>query len=118
MICLNCDNEEFFTEERDILQKFKNELLEVTTPVKVCSKCGWYTIGLTQLDELRKRTADVYRKNHGLLTGNEIKSIRSKLNLSLCHFASRLKTTYTKAKRWETWLVQSVEEDKLIRQLV
>jgi hypothetical protein len=72
MICFKCKGEEFVTQTASIRQEFRDEQLDVTAPVCVCSTCGWQTLGSGQLDELRKRTADAYRQKHGLLTSEEI----------------------------------------------
>ena len=79
MICFKCKGEEFVTQTANIRQEFRDEQLDVTTPVCVCSACGWQTLGPGQTDELRKRTADAYRQKHGLLTSAEIVARRHAL---------------------------------------
>lgn len=63
MMCLRCDNdnEDFIRKDVRFEQEFKGETLFVIAPGVVCSKCGWFTVALDQLDELRRRTDEAYR---------------------------------------------------------
>jgi putative zinc finger/helix-turn-helix YgiT family protein len=115
MICLNCDNEHFEAGEAEIKQEFRGETLMVKTPVVICQTCGWQTIGNDQIDELRKRTADTYRKKHGLLTTAQIRAMREALRMNQPEFADFLRVGVASVKRWETWLVQDGGNDELIR---
>jgi len=68
MICLGynrltntaCDNEYFLPGVRSVKQFYKNKMLRVKTPVMICTHCGWHTVGVDQVDELRKRTKKEY----------------------------------------------------------
>ena len=116
MICLRCDNEEFLLKQDAVIeQEFKGELFEIQMPAFACSKCEWITIDLQQTDELRKRTADAYRKKHGLLTSEEIKTLRKLLRVNQRQFATLIGVGEASIKRWETWLVQEKSSDELIR---
>lgn len=118
MICLKCDNEEFRAGEAEILQEFKGDSLQVLTPVMVCTQCGWHTVGNDQIDELRNRTADVYRQKHNLLTSVQIKAHREELGMNQLEFAHALEVGDVTVKRWETWLVQKKTSDDHIRRKV
>jgi putative zinc finger/helix-turn-helix YgiT family protein len=115
MICFKCKGEEFVTQTASVRQEFRDEQLDVTTPVCVCSACGWQTLGPGQTDELRKRTADAYREQHDLLTSVQIKAIRKLLGKNQREFAAFLGVGEASVKRWETWLVQEKSSDQLIR---
>lgn len=116
MICFKCDSEKFVLRDDAIVeQEFKGETLQVRTPVMACEKCGWQALGPGQLDELRKRTADTYRQQHGLLTSSQIKAKRSSLKMSQRQFADFLRVGEASVKRWETWQVQDASSDELIR---
>lgn len=115
MICFKCNGEEFATQSAVIRQDFRDEQLDVTTPVAVCTTCGWQTLAPGQTDELRKRTADAYRQKHGLLISAEIVAYRTKLKMSQQEFADFLKVGVASVKRWETWQVQDQSSDELIR---
>jgi putative zinc finger/helix-turn-helix YgiT family protein len=102
--------------ERAITQTFRGEELEVITPVMVCRDCDFQFLGAGQLDEMRRRTADAYRKKHNLLTSIEIASRRKAVGETQEEFAKRLKVGVASVKRWETWLVQDKRSDELIRE--
>jgi putative zinc finger/helix-turn-helix YgiT family protein len=112
--CLNCHATSATECERCVSQHFKEELYGVVTPVLVCNKCGAVRVGLHQVDELRKRTADAYRKKHNLMTGDEIKSLREGLTLNHREFAVLIGVDDVTVRRWETWLVQREADDEKI----
>lgn len=99
-----------------ITQTFRGEELKVLTPVMVCCECGFQFLGTGQLDEMRRRTADTYRKKHNLLTSAEIVNRRKALGETQEEFAKRLNVGVASIKRWETWLVQDKRSDELIRE--
>jgi putative zinc finger/helix-turn-helix YgiT family protein len=116
MICLQCDNEEFVLKQDAVIeQEFKGETFHIKMPALACAKCGWITVDTDQADELRKRTADAYRKKHDLLTSEEIKNWRQLLGKTQREFATMLSVGEASVKRWETWLVQEKSSDQLIR---
>jgi putative zinc finger/helix-turn-helix YgiT family protein len=116
MKCLRCDNERFVEKPDAVLeQEFRGELLKVRTPAMACTKCGWTTAALRQLDTLRRLTADAFRDKHGLLTSGQIKKLRCQLEMSQRDFATFLGVGEASVKRWETWLVQEKSSDQLIR---
>lgn len=116
MICLKCDTEAFVLHpEAEVEQEYRGETFHVTTPVVVCSKCGWQTLAEGQMDELGRRTADAYRKKHGLLTSSQIKALRLALGMSQRAFAEFLRVGEASVKRWENWQVQDASSDELIR---
>src|SRR6266566_1413001 len=116
MICLRCENEEFArTEDAVIEQELKGEVFQVHTPALACSKCGWIALDAETTEELRRRTADAYRKKHGLLTSEEIRALRKLLHKNQSQFANLVGVGEASVKRWETWLVQERSSDQLIR---
>ena len=116
MICVRCENEDFVLKpDTTLQQEFRGEALKVVAPAMACAKCGWVTFGPGQVDDLRKRTADVYRERHGLLTSVAIKNYREALGMSQRDFASFLKVGEASVKRWETWQVQDQSSNELIR---
>src|SRR5438876_4143970 len=107
MICLRCNNETFTEAPNAVIeQEFKGETLKVQTPALACAKCGWITLDPAHADELRRRTADAYRRKHGLLTSDAMKALRQLLELNQREFAAFLGVGEASVKRWETWLVQ------------
>lgn len=59
---LSCNNEYFLPGERPVKQFFKNVMLRVKTPVMICTHCGWHSVGVDQVNELRKRTKVEYKE--------------------------------------------------------
>src|SRR5690348_14161513 len=107
MICFSCDNEEFTLKQDAVIeQELKGELFQVETPAFACTRCGWITLDADTTDELRRRTADAYRKKHGLLISGEIRAYRQVLDMSQKDFAAFVGVGEASVKRWETWLVQ------------
>jgi putative zinc finger/helix-turn-helix YgiT family protein len=116
MICLRCDNEEFVeTPDVEIEQELRGELFKVRTTGQTCTMCGWVSVTPAQADELRRRTADAYRKRHGLLTSEEIRGMRRAMGKSQREFAEFLDVGDASVKRWESWQVQDKSSDRLIR---
>ena len=116
MICLQCDNEEFLPKQDAVIeQEFRGEAFRIQVPALACAKCGWIAVDLQQADELRKRTADAYRKKHGLLTSDEIRAFRKLLRKTQREFAAFLGVGEASVKRWETWLKQEKGNDNLMR---
>ena len=115
-ICLRCDSETFVAKPDAVIeQAFKGDLLQVCTSAFACVKCGWLTMDADQLDELRRRTADAYRRKHVLLTSDAIRALREVFGMNQREFAAFLNVGTASVKRWETWLVQEKSSDELIR---
>ena len=116
MICLQCDNEVFLPKQDAVIeQEFRGEAFRIQMPALACAKCGWITVDLQQANELRKRTADAYRKKHELLTSDEIRAYRKLLRKTQREFAVWVGVGEASVKRWETYLVQDKSSDQLMR---
>jgi putative zinc finger/helix-turn-helix YgiT family protein len=92
----------------------KGETFDLIAQFSKCQKCGFEFATDDQLFELRVRTADAYRKKHGLLTSNEIKSFRDSLGMNQVDFAKFLEVGEASIARWETCYVQEQSMNKLI----
>src|SRR5208283_2134608 len=90
LICLQCGKASFDPAEGDVTQEFRNEPFTVRTPLMRCTHCEWQTLGPGQLDALRVRTADAYRRQHTLLTSEEIRGRRNRLGMSQRDFAKHI----------------------------
>lgn len=115
MKCLNCDGKKFENKNCRFTPEIKGEEVEVIVPALVCSHCGAPLMDDEQMNHLRKIAADVYRKNHGLLTSEEIIRFRSMFGMSQTAFANYLKVGEASIKRWETYFVQDIGQDEHIR---
>jgi ribosomal protein S27AE len=56
LICLRCDGEHFTSGEREVIQEVHSKDYKVRTSVMVCDRCGWFTVGVGQMDELLRKT--------------------------------------------------------------
>lgn len=66
MICLGynrgaaCNNEYFLPGIRPVKQFYRGMMLRVKTSVMICTHCGWFTVGMDQVAELRSKTKKEY----------------------------------------------------------
>jgi hypothetical protein len=68
-----------------------------------------------QMDLLRSAASDQYRKDHNLLTSQQIINYRKFLHLSQPAFAEHLKVGEASIKRWESYFIQDASQDDHIR---
>lgn len=115
MKCLNCDCEKFESKNIRFNPEIKGEEVEVVVPSFVCTKCQTPLMDGEQMNVLRRSAADKYRKQHNLLTSQEIIKYRASLGMSQAAFANYLKVGEASIKRWETYFVQDVVQDDHIR---
>lgn len=115
MKCLNCDCEKFESKNIRFNPEVKGEEVEVVVPSFVCTKCQTPLMDGEQMNVLRRSAADKYRKQHNLLTSEEIINYRASLGMSQAAFANYLKVGEASIKRWETYYVQDVVQDDHIR---
>lgn len=115
MKCLNCNSERFETKKMRFNPEIKGEEIEVIVPASVCTKCEAPLMDGDQMNMLRKKAADKYRKKHNLLTSEEIVKYRAALGMSQTAFANYLKVGEASIKRWETYYVQDNVQDDHIR---
>lgn len=115
MKCLNCDGNIFKEKNYRFTPEIKGEEVEVIAPAMVCVKCNTPLMNDEQMNNLRKATANAYRKIHGLLTSEEIVKFRSSFGMSQAAFANYLKIGEASIKRWETYFVQDTSQDEHIR---
>jgi putative zinc finger/helix-turn-helix YgiT family protein len=81
----------------------------------VCPECGLEAGTVNSTGVIQQELAEVFRKRTGLLTGEEIKSLRKKKGLTQQELADRLKIGVASIKRWETGLIQSKSMDHALR---
>lgn len=115
MKCLNCDCEKFESKNVRFTPEIKGELVEVIVPSFVCIDCQTPLMDGQEMNKLRKCAADKYRKQHQLLTSEDIINYRASIGMSQAAFANYLKVGEASIKRWETYYVQDVVQDDHIR---
>ncbi len=115
MKCLDCGKTQFIEKKETFNVDFKGENVTVKSAADVCKNCGFRITDNRQMNELRKAVADKYKENKGLLTSEDIKAYRKKLDMSQTEFAEYLKVGEASIKRWETYFVQDESQNDHIR---
>lgn len=83
-----------------------------------CPICGYETIEGARMAEFRRLVADEYRKEHGLLTSTQIRSLRKSLGMNQEEFAGHLGVGIASVKRWEMGKIQDRRSnDCIIREV-
>lgn len=115
MKCLHCNGEDFEEKKIRVTPEIKGEEVEVVVSASVCTKCNQPLMNDQQMNQLRRAAADQYRKQHHLLTSEEIIHFREILGMSQIAFAKYLNVGDASIKRWETYFVQEPVQDEHIR---
>jgi putative zinc finger/helix-turn-helix YgiT family protein len=115
MKCLSCDSEDFEVKNMRFNPEIKGETVDVVVSSYVCTNCQTPLMDGSQMNLLRRAAVDKYRKQHNLLTSEEIIKYRTSLGMSQAAFANYLKVGDASIKRWETYYVQDVVQDDHIR---
>lgn len=83
-----------------------------------CQGCGEEIIRVNEIGELRQQANKRYKKAHNLLTGDEIKAIRTKLGVNQTELEHIIKSGEKTFTRWESnKVIQSGIADSLLRVL-
>ena len=83
-----------------------------------CTRCKESVLRFDEARHLRERAFEIYRKRHGLLGSDEIRSIRERLGLTQAALARLLRLGGNTISRWESGRnVQSGSMDVLLRLL-
>jgi putative zinc finger/helix-turn-helix YgiT family protein len=114
-ICPECCEGTLTTQPIQLVGERNGEKFTVTVVGLGCDRCGYQTITNTQGGEFTKAVSDAYRQKHGLLTGDEIKELRSRLGMNQLQFAEYLGVGPASVKRWESGQIQEKGNDELIR---
>jgi putative zinc finger/helix-turn-helix YgiT family protein len=93
----------------------RGEKLTVRSEAMICNRCGAHVLNDRQSAAYTVAISDAYRLKHGLLTSEDLKGVRSRLELSQAAFARFLKVGVASVKRWEAGLIQDEAHDQLIR---
>ena len=81
-----------------------------------CPKCGEVMLRLDDMRHLRESALELYRKKYGLLSADEIRSLRERLALTQGALARLLHLGSNTLSRWESGRnVQSAAMDMLLR---
>ena len=81
-----------------------------------CPKCGEVVLRLDEARQLRERAFEIYRKNYGLLSADEIRRLRERLGVTQAALARLLRLGTNTLSRWEAGRnVQTASMDVLLR---
>jgi putative zinc finger/helix-turn-helix YgiT family protein len=102
---------------RKIIKTVSFRGMEIPCQVEayVCPECGLEAGTVRSAGPIQHELAEAFRKRSGLLTGEEIKSLRKKKGLTQQELADRLKIGVASIKRWETGLIQTKSLDQALR---
>jgi putative zinc finger/helix-turn-helix YgiT family protein len=112
--CPDCDNGRLESRLADLTGTRKGESFSIRMRALCCDKCDFKTIAKEHAAQFALRTANAYRKAHGLLTSMEIRDIRSRLKMSQAQFAKFLEVGVASVKRWELGEIQDAAMNRLI----
>ncbi len=84
----------------------KHEKYVVTLTALVCDACGHVALEGRHAPEYMRLLADAYRAEHGLLTSDDIRKLRTRLGMSQQKFATALGVGIASVKRWELGGIQ------------
>lgn len=94
---------------------------EVTVPEAThlrCPKCQEIVLRFDDARRLRQRALEIYRKKYGLLSADEIRSIRERFGLTQAALARLLRLGSNTISRWEAGRnVQTAVMDMLLRMI-
>jgi len=117
MKTLNCPNGhgEMLLEKSNKSMKFRG--VDITYPVShyKCQTCDVEAGTVEQTAATQRAISEAYRKEMGLLTGEEIRHGRKNQNLSQAQLAKKMDVGIASIKRWEGGLIQSRSMDKALR---
>ena len=83
-----------------------------------CPKCHEVVLRFDDARKLRQRALEIYRRNYGLLSADEIRSIRERFGLTQAELARLLRLGANTISRWEAGRnVQTAAMDMLVRMI-
>jgi len=94
---------------------FKGVDIAYLTDVFVCMQCGLEAGNVQTAGDVQRAIADAYRTKAGLLTGQEIRSLREARGLTQQKLAEAMNIGIASIKRWETGMIQTKSMDQALR---
>ena len=94
------------------------EIAVPDSPHLNCSKCREVVLRFDDARKLRQRALGIYRQKYGLLSADDIRSIRERLGLTQAELARLLRLGANTISRWEAARnVQTASMDVLLRMI-
>ena len=94
---------------------FRDVEIVVAAEVHVCPVCKLEAGTVQQTARLQHSIADAYRKKVGLLTGQQIRELRKKVNSTQEALAAKTGAGIASIKRWEGAQIQTKSMDRVLR---
>jgi len=113
--CIECDQADLEQRPIEISGSVRDETYTVQMLGLVCPCCDYQTIDGSAMPEYGRLLADKYRDAHGLLTSEELRERRERLDMSQSKFADYLGVGVASVKRWEMGKIQEHAMDELVR---
>ena len=115
MKCIKCGHIVEPEALRIVEAELKGEHITVTLNAPQCKNCGRVVILGRNARTYHRAVSDAYRRKVGLLTTDEIDSLRRNLNMTLPEFASYVSVGIATLKRWRRGEIQTEALDCLVR---
>ncbi len=94
------------------------EIAVTASPHLSCPKCHEVVLRFDDARKLRQRALEIYRRKYGLLSADEIRSIRERFRLTQAELARLLRLGANTISRWEAARnVQTAAMDMLLRMI-
>lgn len=94
------------------------EITVTKSPHLSCQKCHEVVLRFDDARKLRLRALEIYRRKYGLLSADEIRSIRERFSLTQAELARLLRLGGNTISRWEAGRnVQTAAMDVLLRMI-
>jgi putative zinc finger/helix-turn-helix YgiT family protein len=91
-------------------------MLVPASPHLACPKCGEQILDYQDAARLQERAFSMYREKHGLLSADDIRSLRERMGLTQANLARLLRLGANTVSRWESGRnVQTAAMDLLLR---
>ena len=94
---------------------FRGVDIEYCADAFICPECGLEAGTAQSAGDVQRAIADAYRKKAGLLTGQEIRSLRETKELTQQQLADVMNVGIASIKRWETGMIQTKSMDHALR---
>jgi len=112
--CIECGHADLVPKTVQLPGTVRGQTFTVEMEGLECPGCGYRTIEGARMPEYGRLLADKYRARHGLLTSDEIRRRRRRLELTQEQFATHLGVGIASIKRWEMGKIQDLRNNQLI----
>ena len=94
------------------------EIAVMGSPHLSCPKCHEVVLRFDDARKLRQRALEIYRRKYGLLSADDVRSIRERFGLTQAELARLLRLGGNTISRWEAGRnVQAAAMDMLLRMI-